>query len=878
VDVFDLSHNALHFIISLHRLGVQAARARSGQVRSATYAPKTAKSIWSRGMPTQSPAHESAESPSKSRRGRKEDDYDMKDAFDGDIDPSGRTILGVLSSSSSSSGGLSSSALSSSSSASAFSSSAFPFYPSYPSYPSYSYSYSGSRSFPLMHSAPDSNSPSNSYSPLPSDSISEDSSYSGGVGMFNDFKDYRGRPYTASSHGQDDAAPLLDDKRSYYERYESEQGGQGGEGLSDYSREFSRGAEYRNKPDGPVHEYFYSSYPSFYPLAASGSGLSQATTLSSRSRTPTSDASNASSGSQSSQGGLSESPPPETARDSLLRQLEAAEDDVEIDTLALLFDPPIQGCELQPYVSVRQNCELKALQSQSLEAAKSGGLLPSETSSFPEGKAEFRWFRGPKRICSVSSCGSVASVQCLSCLRCGLSPNMAYFCSQKCLKESWPQHRHLHSLHSAPSSPWDEDDNEDDLFEKGADAPERIRSKFPPPSPPEWVLVSRQRIYVPTAEDVGCCLRLECNPLNKNDSSSTKILYTMPVSTSPPAPIPRQTIYKVPPPSGLAGRGFKVLNYNILAQIYATQQAYPYASLWSLQWSYRKTILLREILNHNADIICLQEVQANHFEKFFHPELYKAGYDGVLKRKNRPAVGDDPGAIDGCATFYKRDRFALCEQYGIGFNDAARRDYPEGKSLQRLLKGNVALVIVLEDVGQARAPGRRQQKRRLLCVANTHICANPELTEVKLWQTWVLVKELEKLVLHRDLPLLLCGDFNSLLDSVVYEFLSSERVESGNEVFKQDPFKILPDTSALQHGLPLSSAYGAYGEPKFTNYTGHFLGVLDYIWHSKPHLYPTSCLVIEEEPQLKKEVALPNAQFPSDHLPLVSEFDWFAEA
>lgn len=39
----------------------------------------------------------------------------------------------------------------------------------------------------------------------------------------------------------------------------------------------------------------------------------------------------------------------------------------------------------------------------------------------------------------------------------------------------------------------------------------------------------------------------------------------------------------------------------------------------------------------------------------------------------------------------------------------------------------------------------------------------------------MLCQELEKMFLHRNMPLVLCGDFNSLTDSAVYELLSTER-------------------------------------------------------------------------------------------------------
>ena len=45
----------------------------------------------------------------------------------------------------------------------------------------------------------------------------------------------------------------------------------------------------------------------------------------------------------------------------------------------------------------------------------------------------------------------------------------------------------------------------------------------------------------------------------------------------------------------------------------------------------------------------------------------------------------------------------------------------------------MALIAVLEA---SEAPGKSQnrERRQLVCVANTHVHSNPELTDVKLWQ------------------------------------------------------------------------------------------------------------------------------------------------
>jgi hypothetical protein len=50
----------------------------------------------------------------------------------------------------------------------------------------------------------------------------------------------------------------------------------------------------------------------------------------------------------------------------------------------------------------------------------------------------------------------------------------------------------------------------------------------------------------------------------------------------------------------------------------------------------------------------------------------------------------------------------------------------------RCWQDNVALIVVLDSL---EAPDLDQPgKRQLVCVANTHIHANPELKDVKLWQ------------------------------------------------------------------------------------------------------------------------------------------------
>ena len=224
---------------------------------------------------------------------------------------------------------------------------------------------------------------------------------------------------------------------------------------------------------------------------------------------------------------------------------------------------------------------------------------------------------------------------------------------------------------------------------------------------------------------------------------------------------------------GGGGTRFRVVTYNILAEIYATQQQYPYCDLWALSWEYRFHNILRDLMEASGDIVCLQEVQADHYESYLYPAMNDLGYDGVYKAKTRHSMGL-AGKIDGCAIFWKLSKFHLIESYSIEFNDLAQRQCralgmspgsKEGASfLNRIMRDNIAQLVVLEVVQQTSSRSRSEPHKQF-CVANTHLYSNKDFPDVKLWQIWQLLKELESYVLSRGrgntIPLMICGDLNS---------------------------------------------------------------------------------------------------------------------
>lgn len=112
------------------------------------------------------------------------------------------------------------------------------------------------------------------------------------------------------------------------------------------------------------------------------------------------------------------------------------------------------------------------------------------------------------------------------------------------------------------------------------------------------------------------------------------------------------------------------------------------------------------------------------------------------------------GKVDGCATFYKKDKFRLEEARQVHY-------YQEGSSLTN--RDNVGLILRL-------SPNSGQEG---FCVANTHLLYNPKRGDIKLLQLVKLMAELDHMVPNfQSNPVILCGDFNARPHSFMYKFIS----------------------------------------------------------------------------------------------------------
>jgi CCR4-NOT transcription complex subunit 6 len=86
---------------------------------------------------------------------------------------------------------------------------------------------------------------------------------------------------------------------------------------------------------------------------------------------------------------------------------------------------------------------------------------------------------------------------------------------------------------------------------------------------------------------------------------------------------------------------------------------YGYTPSWALEWNYRRGLIMAELLKHQADFLCLQEVQTAQYEEYFVPKLNNAGYEGVYYPKSRYKTMNeaDRKLVDGCAIFFNKSRY-----------------------------------------------------------------------------------------------------------------------------------------------------------------------------------------------------------------------------
>lgn len=169
-------------------------------------------------------------------------------------------------------------------------------------------------------------------------------------------------------------------------------------------------------------------------------------------------------------------------------------------------------------------------------------------------------------------------------------------------------------------------------------------------------------------------------------------------------------------------------------------------------------------------------------------------------------------------------RFALVNSSLVEFQQQAGRR-PDLIATQDvynrvMIKDNIATITHL-----------RSREGTNIVVGNAHLQWDPVFKDVKLVQTAILMEELATFTRHIKNPtIIVAGDFNSLPDSGVYEFISTSTLSNRHSDFSNHIYGNYT-RKGLSHEFNLKSAYSNLNA-QFTNYTPTFKGVIDYIFYS----------------------------------------------
>lgn len=359
--------------------------------------------------------------------------------------------------------------------------------------------------------------------------------------------------------------------------------------------------------------------------------------------------------------------------------------------------------------------------------------------------------------------------------------------------------------------------------------------------------------------------------------------------------LPREWLTVQDVPSTEAGQAVRVMSWNLLAQCLVRRELFPTSDC--LKASQREHMMYREILSHQADICCLQEV--DRLDKLL-PVLDGAGYAWVYKA--------GPRKKHGCLIAYRKEAYTLADEEVVLYDE---QDVREDGS-DRARRGSSFRTKNIASLVRLRRSGTTSEG---LIVATTHLFWHPSYTYERARQAGILLREVARFrdkvsSVGNDWPCIVAGDFNFPPDDPAYSLmmgdpllpkqtarLAASRVvhvtidpdvsatpnagpveeEEGGEVGETDPDKVITDARPAsaddglladnelqelfsrtgapmstydegQRRLPspltanltfqsrhpvISSRHGAF-EPVWTSYTHYWQSVLDYIFVLQP--------------------------------------------
>lgn len=260
----------------------------------------------------------------------------------------------------------------------------------------------------------------------------------------------------------------------------------------------------------------------------------------------------------------------------------------------------------------------------------------------------------------------------------------------------------------------------------------------------EWQQIGTGFVHLLTSEDLGHEFKVSCEPCNGTmvglsvEATSNKDVLQGPTIC------PFEARHRFTD-SSTASNQFRVVSYNLLADIYADSQysqdsLYPYCKGRFLSFDYRKLLILKEIIGYNGDLLFLQEVDKIFIQTGIGPILDNIGYDSYFLCKEQ--------MVEGLAIFYRRSKFNCLQNEDHTFSNLLLNsdlfDF-----LKRKVEQNVQLlnrISKLKNSLQILLLNSVQQEKRLLLVCNLHLYSKDDADHIRLIQSFICFKYVENMI------------------------------------------------------------------------------------------------------------------------------------
>ena len=426
-------------------------------------------------------------------------------------------------------------------------------------------------------------------------------------------------------------------------------------------------------------------------------------------------------------------------------------------------------------------------------------------------------------------------------------------------------------------------------------------------------IISTSLIYWTDEEDVGYRLVLVCTPRNKSgeEGEPVKVVSKNTVCKFRNIPMTERHLFT---PTHLAEPSqFRVVSYNILANVYvtserATNTLYPYCDPSALDHNYRQCLISRELLGYHGDIVCLQEVGAKCFSQFLSPALHQWGYRACFHTK----AGKTP---EGEAIFFNSSKFSLLQEDAVVLREFVNQS-PNCRDILSLDPLILTDLLKRHNILQWVLLQSTEIPNSYILVANTHLYFHPMGDHIRLLQVAIGLKILES-KLHEyqhqlgegaRIAVVFCGDFNSCPCTAAYSYVLSGSVDMShpdwqlyratqppqcscnhralNVIHEAEsdqwagPQSAEPTTGEFSTGLNLRHSFkfsNVCGTRHATNVTLGWTGVIDYIFADSKQLETLRCVPFPAPEHLTEHIALPSVNFASDHVALVADLTWMSE-